>query len=159
MSPGPCFTINCAWHSTFISCVPENFECDACDKDEGTRTRSSLIPCPSTYTLFPPRVLLNNQPEETFAHSMSKQTRQPCTNRVTPVSLSPYPFITRGTNFCVIFWAVHGGLGHSLGGGRHLRRTRRSDSAPPGSESIFTQRFWVWGRNSLSLASRSHPPE
>lgn len=60
---------------------------------------------------------------------------------------------------CLIFWAVQGGLVHSLGRGKHLVRTGRSDSATPCSESIFTQWLWVWGRDDLPPGSHSHPPE
>lgn len=96
-----------------------------------------------------------------FAHLESKQTRQPRTNRGPLVSPSEsVSFAYCGTNFQLIFWAVQGGLGCSLGGGTHLGRAgRKSDSATPCSQSIFTRWLWVSGRDGLSPGSHSHPPE
>lgn len=138
----------------------ENLGCDGCDKDGGTALGApqSLVP-PPTHPSHHVSSWITNWRRRSPTWRANKHISRAQTEALLSLCLSPCPLITTGTNSRLIFWAVQGGLGCSLRGGRHLGRAGRSDSATPHSESIFTQWLWVWGRDGLSLGSRSHPPE
>ena len=139
---------------------PENLGCDAHDKDGGTAlgASQSLIPPPTR----PSHRLVSwitNWRRRSPTRRANKHVSPAQTEALLSLHLSPRPLITTGTNSRLIFWAAQGGLGRVLGGGSHLIRVGGSDSASPRSQSIFTQRLWVWGRDGVSLGSHSHPPE
>lgn len=159
MNPGPSFAINGG--TMPLSAVYQQSKNRAWSTWWGWKNsaRSSPVPRPFACPPFLLRVPLNNQLEKTFTHSESKQTRQPYTEELLSLCQSPRPLNTTSANSHLIFWAVQGGLGHPLGGGRHLGGAGRNDSAAPCSESIFTQGPWAWGRDSLPLGTHSHPPE
>lgn len=149
------------YHTTPLSAVyqqPENLGCDARDKDGRTSlgASQSLIPPPTHRASSQ----ITNWRRCLPTWRANKHVSPTQTEVLFSLRLSPCPLITVGTNFQLIFWAVHGGLGCSLGGGTHLGRAGgKSDSATPCSQSIFTRWLWVSGRDGLSPGSHSHPPE